>query len=157
MKSEIPKLLYSGFTLIELLVVFSMAVIFAIYTIPSYINFNRSQEVKQSALFLKSQIRKAQNSSLSGEKSTTSCSQSDVLTGFFVELVVNQTSFAYGGRCGDIDFNKTTLKLPSTNTKISGFYDATSLPTPGCSVFTPANGSLRLNYRPVAKGIDFYN
>ncbi|MBI3384755.1 type II secretion system protein [Candidatus Gottesmanbacteria bacterium] len=157
MKSKIPKFWHFGFTLIELLVVFSLAVIFAVVTIPSYINFNREQEVKQSALFLKSQIRKAQNSSLSGEKSTTSCTQSDVLTGFFVELAVNQKSFVYGGRCGDIDFNKTTLKLPSSNTKISGFYDATSLPTPPCSAFTPGNGSLRLNYRPVAKGIDFYD
>lgn len=134
-----------------------MAVIFAVFTIPTYINFNRSQEVKQSALFLKSQIRKAQNSSLSGEKSTTACTSDDILKGFFVELTVNQSLVVYGGRCGEIDFHKTTLKLPFSNTKISGFYDASLLPAAGCSSYAPGNGSLRLNYRPIAKGIDFYD
>lgn len=157
MKCKIPKSLKSGFTLIELLVVFSMVVIFAVFTIPSYINFNRTQGVKQSALFLKSQLRKAQNSSLSGEKSTISCTQNDILRGFFVEMAANQNSFIIGGRCGENDFNKITLKLPSVNSKISGFYDASSLPTPNCNAITASNGSLRLNYRPVAKGIDFYD
>lgn len=157
MKSEIPKSLKHGFTLIELLVVFSMAVIFAVFTIPAYINFNRAQGVKQSALFLKSQLRKAQNSSLSGEKSISSCSQGAVLMGFFVELEVNKPTFIYGGRCGEVDFNLDTLKFPSANSKVVGFYDASLLPTPGCGVFNVANGALRLNYRPVAKGIDFYD
>ncbi len=157
MKLKTPNSLKPGFTLIELLVVFSMAVIFAVFTIPTYINFNRTQEVKQSALFLKSQIRRAQNSSLSGEKSTTSCSPGDVLTGFFIELKKDQNSFIFGGHCGNNDFNKITVQLPSASSSISGFYDASSLPTPNCSAIVPGNGSLRINYLPVGQGIEFYD
>lgn len=147
------KILKPGFTLIELLVVFSLAAIFAVFTIPSYINFNRSQEVKQSGLFLKSKIRDSQNRSFNGEKNSSLCTTADILAGFMVKVTPGSNSFYTGGKCGSTEFNGENFKFPSANVTLSEILNAGA----NCSAVTLANGSLIINFRPIGKGLDFYD
>lgn len=139
-----------AYTMIELLIVFSIIVLFSVLTIPSYINFNRSQEVKQSALFIKSQLRDAQNRSQSGEKDQTLCT----LTGFNADFKLNQNTFSVIGSCNDIS---DVLTLPSKNVKIVGFFDASSYPGSGCSVINLANDTFRIFFKNLNKGTAFYD
>lgn len=145
---------HKGYTLIELMVVFSLIGIFMILTIPSYINFNRAQEVRQSALFLKSKIRDAQNRSFSGEKSQTSCTEANILSGFYIYLTLNSSDFATGGRCGSTDFSIENQQLTSKNAKITAFKD---LSGGSCNPLAISGSSIRINYRPIGKGVDFYD
>lgn len=140
----------NAYTLIELLIVFSIVILFSVLTIPSYINFNRNQEVKQSALSIKSQLRDAQNRSTSGEKDQTDC----VLSGYSIDFTINQNSFSILGSCSD---SATNYTLPSKNVIVSGFYNASSYPSSACSPAVLANNSLRIVYKNLNKGSAFYD
>lgn len=144
---------HRGYTLIELMVVFSLIGLFSVLTIPSYIRFNRTQEVKQAALLLKSKIRDAQNRSFSGEKSSI-CTESNILSGFYTELSLNSSSFVTGGTCGPLDFNTNTVSFSSTHPLVLGFYDLSS---GSCSVLSLSGNSLRIKFRAVGRGVDFYD
>lgn len=142
----------SAFTLIELMVVMSIAAIIATLTIPSYIRFNRSQEVKQGAVFLKSNLRDAQNRSFSGEKDLVLCQTSDTLAGFFGELSVGGTSFNIKGLCGLNTFpTSATLysKSLSNNLKINRLLNGSNCSSIGSSV--------NILFKPIGKGASFYS
>ncbi len=141
----------AAFTIIELLVVFSIITIFSVLTIPSYISFNRTQEVKQGALFLKSQLRDTQNRSFSGEK-ISGC-DGITLDGLYADITLNENDFETGIRCGggDIIASVQTQKFSSSKISIKGFYQVGS---PCVEIFpTP----LRLLFKPIGKGVEFYN
>lgn len=144
----------SAFTIIEILVVFSLIAIFSVMMIPSYLNFNRNQEVKQAGLFIKSIIRDTQNRSQSGEKELSSCSP---LVGFYGQFSAGVNTFLTGGRCASSDFDALSNKLPSNNVNISAFYNASSYPTAACSEIAMNNGSLRLMFKTISHGVDFFD
>jgi type II secretory pathway pseudopilin PulG len=143
-----------GYTLIELMVVFSMIGIFTVLTIPSYIKFNRTQEIKQAALLLKSKIRDAQNRSFSGEKSQTVCTESNVLEGFFVETTINSQTIKTGGSCGGVEFNTEDTNFVSPNAKIVDMHNVSG---GTCGALTLTGNNMRINFRPIGKGVDFYD
>lgn len=142
-----------GFTLIELLVVAGIVSLFAALTIPSYISFNRSQEIRQASLNLKNILRDTQNRATSSEKSTTTCTGSDILQGFYVVITPNSSSTSISGRCGLINFN-TTSKVFASTSVIQGFYDASSSP---CSTITPVQGKVTILFKPLGGGVKFYD
>lgn len=144
----------SAFTIIEILVVFSLIAIFSVLMIPSYLNFNRNQEVKQAGLFIKNSIRDTQNRSQSGEKELSSCSP---LVGFYGQFSTGTNTFTTGGRCATSDFDSLSDKLPSNKVNVSAFYNASSYPTVACSEITMNNGSLRLMFKTVSHGVDFFD
>lgn len=140
----------TAFTLIELMVVMSIGALIAVLTIPSYISFNRSQEVKQAASFLKSNLRDAQNRSFAGEKHSL-CESSDILEGFFAEFWVNGTTFNIKGLCGLITSSPASSyikKLPA-NITIKSLLNGTTC----ASLESP----LRVLFKPIGKGTLFYN
>lgn len=79
----------SGFTLIELIV--SMAILLLLIggLLASYNSYSQNQEVKQSALTLKANLRLAQIWSLSALKPTSGCTQ---LVGYTVSFTTNTYS-----------------------------------------------------------------
>lgn len=140
-----------GFTLIELMVVMSIGALIAVLTIPSYISFNRSQEVKQAASFLKSNLRDAQNRSFAGEKETLLCTSSDVLAGFFGEFSVNGISFNIKGICGLNTFPSSSAsynKKLATNITINRLLNGSSCASIGSSA--------SVLFKPIGKGALFY-
>lgn len=131
-----------------------MIAVFAVLIIPSYISFNRNQEVKQSGLYLKSVVRDAQNRSQSGEKDSSSCSSA--LVGFYSQFTAGSSDFSVGGNCGTNDFDEKTYTLPSKNVTIVSFFNASSYPASACTALSVTN-SLRILYKTISHGVDFYD
>lgn len=156
MRLPIPKRRFKqitdGFTLIELLVVMGIIALIAALTIPSYVTFSRSQELYQSALNLKAILRDTQNRALSSEKSSTSCTSSDTLAGFYATFAFNNTAASVGGRCGLINFNTSTKSFSRTSS-LQSFYRVDGT----CSVLSLTNGELTVVFRPLDAGATFYD
>lgn len=153
MKLIIPKTSRVGFTLIELLIVIGIIALLATITIPSYISFSRSQELKQSGLNLKNNLRDAQNRALSSEKSATDCGQDsagNTLKGFYATFIPGNTNISIGGICGNISFNPATSSFSQSST-IQGFVDGTT-----CQAVAPS-GKLTVFFLPLAGGTQFYD
>lgn len=142
----------SAFTLIELMVVISIGALIAVLTIPSYISFNRSQEVKQAAGFLKSNLRDAQNRSFAGEKHNL-CTPSNILEGLFAEFWVNGTTFNIKGLCGLI----TPSPASSYIKKLPANITVKSLLNVSGTTCASLGSPLRVLFKPIGKGTNFYN
>lgn len=154
MKLTTPRTIKTGFTLIELLIVIGITALLATVTIPSYIAFSRNQELSQTGLNLKSLLRDTQNRALSSEKSTTLCSSSDTLLGFYATLTPGQTTIAVGGVCGaNIIFNNTSPSY-SQSSSINSFVNAAVSP---CSSLNLTMGKLSILYKPLAQGTQFFD
>lgn len=154
MKLLTPKFFPNGFTLIELMVVIGIAALLATVTIPSYIAFSRNQELSQTSLNLKSLLRDTQNRALASEKSTTLCTASDTLLGFYATLTPGSTTIAVGGICGaNIIFNNTT-PLYSNGSSINSFVNASVTP---CTAITLNQGTLTVLFKPLSQGTQFFD
>lgn len=108
-----------GISLLELLIVISIVSLLAVLSIPNFFNFGKSEELKASALNLKSYLRLAQNNALSGVIEDTAtgdkCPFPQALKGWEINLRTtdggidtdgfpdNQFGFQYKGRCAPGD------------------------------------------------------
>ncbi|MBI3385731.1 hypothetical protein HY031_01455 [Candidatus Gottesmanbacteria bacterium] len=84
----------SGFTLIELIVSIGILLLLIGGLLAGYNNYNQGQEVKQSALTLKANLRLAQTWALSALKPTSGCTQ---LTGYTVTFTA--TTYGLQAQC----------------------------------------------------------
>lgn len=104
----------NGFTLIELLVVIGIIAVLAAIALPSLRGYARRQTVKNAAVELKSNLRLAQNRSLTGEKT---CETNAYLTGWIVSIPENAgSSYTIYGRCSSgttQNFSSRTFNFPS--------------------------------------------
>lgn len=104
----------AGFTLVELMVtIVVMGIIFGT-GIAAYINFNKTQTVKQAGLKLKNDLRSVQGKALSGER-ITGVTCTGVLDGYRFDYNTSGTSYSYYSSCsGPSDSRLSgTISLPT--------------------------------------------
>lgn len=141
-----------GFSLIEFLVVISIFGIAASLITASYLNFERNQKVRSTALQLKNDLRLTQNRALSGDKGPGgACASTSTLGGWYLVATTGQTAYSIGGDCltgvNETIFFETlgsakTVKLP-LDTKINKiFYCAGDLVQPIAVLFRPLKGGV---------------
>lgn len=86
-----------GFTLIEILVAVSVTLIIASTVVINYNSFNANQQVKQSALTFKNNLRYAQQKAKASEKGSN-CSGFSYLYGYALQIT-SDTSYRVLARC----------------------------------------------------------
>jgi len=100
-----------GFTLLELLVVMAIMVGLMIVVIPQFNSFQRSQNLKNTALELQTNLRKAQNNAASGVK----CNSTTSAASWNIEFP-NSTSYQLETVCSDLTVSPappSAYSLPS--------------------------------------------
>lgn len=100
-----------GFTFIELILAISISLILLGRGLVKYQDFNRKQQVKQSALDFISVLRQAQNRAITGDK-PTGCA--DPFTGFRVAPALNTNQYTVSAVCNGSNFSSQTKNLRST-------------------------------------------
>lgn len=110
-----------GFTLIELLIVITIFVLVGSIITAAYLNFERSERLRNAALTLKSDIRFAQNNAVSGVKigdevPPAGCPDASTLVGWYVKVTApGNTSYSISGVCltgaNEADFSTKTVNL----------------------------------------------
>ncbi len=113
------KIRRSGFTLIELLVVIAIMGILVAISIPSLIEFNRRQQLKNGSQELKTVLRFGQNKALASEFDQSLCTQNYAgrtfkLLGWYGFFPTTGTSYHIAGRCAPaLDFGRRDFNLPA--------------------------------------------
>ena len=111
----------AGYTLIELMIVVTLIGLAVGLITTSYLNFERRQRVKNTALEIKNNIRLAQNNAHSGYKGfeTDKCDtdEEEILVGWYANLNKDLQSYFVAGDCKDKagverEFGKQTFRLP---------------------------------------------
>lgn len=99
----------NGFTLIELMVVVIVTIILITFGFAKYLNFNKTQTIKQAGLKLKNDLRDAQGKALSGIKTC-----SGVLDGYRLDYSLGGNSYSYYSSCSPSNTGTPmTISLPT--------------------------------------------
>lgn len=148
-----------GFTLIELLIVLSIIGLLTAFGLVGFANFNRGQSLKLAAQELKTSLRFAQNSALSGVAVSVGCSdvarQGGLFKGYQVVFFQDAKSYDVIEKCGNpsgsgiIDGIKRTYTLPNVDSITFAQLSPNAPASPTCS------GNLCILFKPVSQGIDF--
>lgn len=145
-----------GFSLLELVIVFAIITLLLGFAIPGLLKFNKGEALKSSASDLKSNLRYAQDSAISGKKEhplasgVTVCSPNSTLLGYYISFKVNNTSFSVSVKCGFSVFNDYTVR---TYAFPQGVTVKRLNPAPD-----PLSGSTAtVLFKPVDKGLRFVN
>lgn len=139
----------SGFTLIELLIVISIIAIMTSIGIVSYNNFAQAQTLKNGALDFQSNLRFAQNQSLSGQKDVSLCGDPTIvgstlhdLVGWYITPTISSTSYSMSLRCVGVSAKlEKSFNLPAgiTFQSISSGSDILFKPLAGATITSNAN------------------
>lgn len=107
MASKIHKL--TGFTLIELLVAMSIIMLVSGFLLANYTRYNKNQQLKQTSLTLKNNLRLAQSKATIGQKPPSGCTE---LVGYEVTFVVS--SYDVQAVCTEgVSGETVTVTLPT--------------------------------------------
>ena len=153
----------AGFTLIELLIVLSIISLLTVFGLIGFHNFNRGQSLKLAAQELKTNLRFAQNSALSG---LTGCSDpvtsGGLFQGYQAIFTKDKTTYQIAEKCagGTATPVVRSYNLPALDlVKIAGFTPSGSAPAASCQ--TAGQGvtdeNLCVTFLPVNQGVSFYS
>lgn len=98
-----------GYSLIELLVVMAIIAILAVFGIAAYQQFNKTQTLRQAAMTVKNDLRKAQTRAMASEKPTTGCT---ALDGYKVSFTSANT-YQIQAKCSNGLGSPTDYSLPT--------------------------------------------